>query len=67
MKRRYPHCAVCSIEINPALYEDCEKTYTVGGECYCKECFKDWLKDWIETSLDEVAEHVGVMVSEVSA
>lgn len=65
MKIRYPVCAVCDIEINPWLYEDCEKTYTVDGECYCRSCFRDWLIDWMDTSLDEVAECVGVMVSEV--
>lgn len=67
MKIRYPVCAVCDVEINPNLYDDCEKTYIVGGECYCKNCFKDWLRDWVDTSLDEVAESIGVMVSEVCA
>ena len=65
MKRIYPKCAKCDCEINPRLYDDCEKSYTVDNECLCKDCFKDWLRDWMETSLDEVAELVGVMVSEV--
>lgn len=66
MKRRtYPHCDKCDAEINPNKYEDCEQYYLVGRDVYCKDCFKDWLMDWLETNLDDVAEFAGVPVVEV--
>ncbi len=66
MKRRtYPHCDKCDAEINPNKYEDCEQYYLVGRDVYCKDCFKEWLMDWLETNLDDVAEFAGVPVVEV--
>lgn len=66
MKRlTYPVCTKCDAEINPHKYEDCEQYYLVEGENMCKDCFKDWLLDWIQTNLDEVAFAIGVPVVEV--
>ena len=62
---QYPTCANCGAEINPNRFDDCEKYYMVGGEIMCKVCFKDWLLDWIETNMDDVAELAGVPVVEV--
>lgn len=66
MKRlRYPACANCDAEINPVKYDDCEEYYLVEGEIYCKDCFKEWLEEWIELNLNDVAELAGVPVVEV--
>lgn len=66
MKRlSYPVCAKCDAEINPNKYDDCEQYYLVGHEIFCKDCFKEWLLDWVESNLDDVADIVGVPVVEV--
>lgn len=65
--REWPVCAHCDAEINPNLWDDCEKYFIVGGEVYCKDCFKDWLQEWIEGNLDEVAAAIDVPVVEVFA
>lgn len=59
------HCERCGIEINPDLWDGCEKYYLVDGEAICRECFKQWLEEWMFVSLDEVAQAVGVSVVEV--
>ena len=63
--REYPVCDHCGTELNPNLWDDSEKYFMVGREIYCKECFRDWLRDWIEGSLDEVAAVICVPVVEV--
>lgn len=64
-RKSYPVCAKCDAVLNPNLWDDSEKYYMVDGEVYCKNCFKDYLKDLIETDLDLVAEAIGVSVVEV--
>ena len=64
-RRKYPKCAKCDAELNPNKWDDCEKYYLVGGEIYCKDCFKEWLEEWIKLNLDDVAELAGVDVVEV--
>ena len=67
MRRKiYPQCDKCGLEINPLVYEDCERSYAINGECWCKSCFRAWLRDWADTSLDEVALSIGVDVMEVN-
>ena len=66
MKRlKFPVCDKCDAEINPDKYDDCEQYYIVEGETLCKDCFKDWLLEWAELNLDDVAELAGVPVVEV--
>lgn len=60
--RKYPICDKCDAELNPGLFDDCEKYYEVGGEIYCKDCFKDWMKQWVEENLDEAAAFIDVPV-----
>lgn len=62
MAKRNFVCDDCRCEIDPEQFEDCDKAYIVDGKTLCAECFKEWLKDWMETSLQEVAEAVGVDV-----
>lgn len=66
MKRlKYPVCEKCDAEINPNKYDDCEQYYLIGEETYCRECFKDWLLEQLDSVLDDVAALVGVAVVEV--
>ncbi len=62
MARKYHICAHCDAELNPNLWDDCEKYYVVGGEIYCKDCFKEWIVAWVEENLDEAAAFVDVPV-----
>ncbi len=65
-KKTYLTCDKCGYEINPDLWDGCEKAYNVGGEVYCADCFKDWVMEWVETDLDEVARVLEVPVVEVA-
>ena len=66
MKRlKYPVCDNCGAEINPTKWDDCEQYYLSGGEAMCKDCFMDWLHNWVESNLDAVTELAGVYVVEV--
>lgn len=65
--RNYPVCSKCDAEINPNLWDGCEKYYKVGGEILCADCFKDWLMEWIGGDLDEVARALEIPVVEVRA
>lgn len=64
--KNYPTCGRCDAEINPNLWDGCEKYYVVNGEALCKDCFKEWLLEWIETDLDEAARVLEVPVVEVA-
>ena len=66
-KRRhsYPVCVKCGAEINPDRWDDCEKYYLLNDGPYCKDCFKEWLHDWIDTNLDDVAAAIDVPVIDV--
>lgn len=64
--KKYPICSRCDAEINPNQWDGCEKYYTVGDEIMCADCFKDWVKEWIETDLDEVARVLEVPIVEVA-
>ena len=63
--KKYPTCSNCDAEINPNAYDDCEKYFIVNDEILCKDCFKDWVLDWVKTNLDEVAAVLDVPVVEV--
>ena len=68
IKRRrehFPVCAKCNVEINPEKWDDCEKYFDVGGEIHCKDCFKEWAHEWVETNLEDVAAAADVPVIEV--
>lgn len=64
-RKSYPVCAKCDAVLNPNLWDDSEKYYMVDGKVYCKDCFKDYLEDLIETDLDLVATSLGFSVVEV--
>ena len=61
----YPTCFKCDAEINPGKWDDCEKYYIVEDQVYCKDCFKEWVLDYVETNLDDVAALFDVPVVEV--
>lgn len=63
--RRHPVCAKCDAELNPNLWDDCEKYYLVNGEIYCKDCFKDYALERVENDLDALAEFLGIEVVNV--
>ena len=65
MRKKYPVCARCDQEIDPNRFDGCDRYFVVGGEIYCEECFKDWLSDWMQTNLEDIAVLVGVPVVEV--
>lgn len=60
-------CDRCGYEINPNMWDGCEKQYRVGDEVYCADCFKEWVINWVETDLDEVARVLDVPITEVIA
>lgn len=64
-RNKYPECARCSHEIDPNRFDGCDRYFMVGGEIYCEECFKDWLSDWMQTNLEDIADLIGVPVVEV--
>jgi hypothetical protein len=49
------------------MWDGCEKQYRVGDEVYCADCFKEWVINWVETDLDEVARVLDVQIAEVIA
>lgn len=63
--KKYPECSQCTRTLNPVLEDDCEKYYIVDGEIYCKFCFKDYVLDWIDTNLDEIAGMMDIPVVRV--
>ena len=65
MKINYPICDKCDAEINPNIWDDCEKYYLIEDKVHCRECFIAWVEDWLRTSPDEVAFALGVEVVEV--
>ena len=61
MKRiKYPVCSQCDHELNPVLEDDCEKYYVVSGEIYCKYCFEDYARDWLDENMDDFADLIGI-------
>ena len=60
---KYPACAKCGHTLNPNLEDDCEKYYLVGGEIYCKYCFEEWAKGWLDENMDEFASFAGIPVA----
>lgn len=64
---KFVTCEKCGYEINPGMWDGCEKHYTVNGEIMCADCFKEWVLDWVDTDLDEVARVLDVPVTEVCA
>lgn len=65
MRRSYPVCNMCEVEINPNKYEDCERSYIVEGKAICEDCFKEWLLEWFSINPADVAEALGVEVVEL--
>ena len=64
-RKEYPHCDKCGDEINPHVYDDCEKYYISNGLILCKDCFKKESEEYIELNLDDFAALVGAGVVEV--
>lgn len=54
------HCGKCQGE----LYGG-EQVFCVDGKTMCKECFKDWLLDLLDTSPDLLADRVGAIFETV--
>lgn len=47
-----------------ATFDLGQKLYMDGKEAYCKECFIEWVEDFMETSPDELAERLGFDVEQ---
>ena len=60
--RVFPVCAKCFTVMNPDLYDDVTPGFLVGGECYCPECFKDYMKDEVDSDPEAVAAAMGIAV-----
>lgn len=58
-----PHCCPgCEAEINPR-----DDIYELDGELYCRECFGDWVRDYLSSNPQEIAEMLNVKCSCFSA
>lgn len=62
MRRYFPVCAHCSIVMDPALYDDVSPGFVVEGEVYCPDCFKEWMKDAVDSDPEAVALAMGIEV-----
>ena len=65
MKFKYPTCKKCGTEINPNIWDSCEKYYLADDDVLCLECFIEWVEDKLRESPEEVAFALGVDVVEV--
>ena len=63
--RTFPVCAHCSTVMNPGLYDDVTPGFLVNGECYCPECFKDWMKDEVDSDPGAVARAMGIAIIDI--
>lgn len=61
----YPVCAHCSTVMNPGLYDDVAPGFLVNGECYCPECFKEWMKDAVDSDPETVARAMGIAIIDI--
>lgn len=51
--------------MNPGLYDDVTPGFLVNGEYYCPECFKDWMKDEVDSDPEAVAQAMGITVVDI--
>lgn len=65
LKKSFPICAKCSIELNPGLYDDVDRYFVINDEIYCPDCFRAWMEEEVRSNLDMVAEAMGVQRVEV--
>ena len=63
---KYLTCSECGYEINPNMWDGCERVYTVGNETMCEDCFKEWVLDYVQSNLEDVARLLNVPVREVT-
>lgn len=63
--KTYPVCAVCSIVMDPNLYDDVTPGFVVNDEVYCPDCFKEWVKDELESDPECVAHAMNIWVRRV--
>lgn len=61
----YPVCAHCSTVMNPRYFDDVTPGFMVNGECYCPECFKEWMKDEVDSDPETVAQAMGIAVIDI--
>jgi hypothetical protein len=63
-KSKKMSCSHCEIEFDP---EDSSLShwYEIGGEMYCEDCFKDWVKDYLESNPEDIAKLMNVPVWDV--
>lgn len=62
MRRDYPACAKCSIIMDPRLYDDVSPGYQVEEGIICPECFKDYLRDLVDSDPPLLASALGVPI-----
>ena len=62
MKRYIPVCARCSIVMDPQLYDDVSPGFVIEGEVYCPDCFKEWMKDEVDSDPEAVAQAMDIEV-----
>ena len=49
----------------PGLYDDVAPGFLVNGECYCPGCFKDWMKDAVDSDPETVAQAMGIGIIDI--
>ena len=62
MKNKFPVCQECGDEINPELYENCDRYFVSNGRVLCRDCFLTESKEYMETETDSFAEMIGAKV-----
>ena len=63
--RTFPVCAKCSTVMNPVLYDDVAPAFLMDGEYYCPECFKEWMKDEVDSDPEAVARAMGIAIIDI--
>lgn len=55
-------CARCDIVMDPNLFDDVSPGFVVNGDIYCPDCFKEWMKDEVDSDPETVARAVGIEI-----
>lgn len=64
IKPRPLRCSQCDVTLSPYDSSLCHY-YDVGGEIYCEDCFKDWVKDYLDSNPEDIAKLMNVPVWDV--
>ena len=48
--------------MDPQLYDDVSPGFVIEGEVYCPDCFKEWMKDEVDSDPEAVAQAMDIEV-----